>query len=194
MAGHTVSSRVRTIDLLINISWQFYLLSEFLPEISWEEITEKIIFVFYFDVWCGTRTLAVLSHYLIDYSDYGLIQQFCLFMTNLSKTIPHRWWLFLENQDQLPTVPFSGHTGRTGCIIDRCRLQRGGRYQSSTVQSFCWNIWEILSIKSESKAYVCLKYVVVPTFPCSYVAQFHCCTRSCCVLKKIFFNLRKQFS
>ena len=36
----------------------FYLLSEFLPEICWEEIAEEILFVFGFDVWPGTRTLA----------------------------------------------------------------------------------------------------------------------------------------
>ena len=39
-------------------SWQFYLLSEFLPEICWEEIAEEILFVFRLDVWPGTRTLA----------------------------------------------------------------------------------------------------------------------------------------
>ena len=36
----------------------FYLSSEFLPEICWEEIAEEILFVFRFDVWPGTRTLA----------------------------------------------------------------------------------------------------------------------------------------
>ena len=30
-------------DFLRNISWQFYLLSEFLPEIYWEEVIEEII-------------------------------------------------------------------------------------------------------------------------------------------------------
>ena len=35
----------------------FYLLSEFLPEICWEEIAEEILFVFRFVVWTGTRTL-----------------------------------------------------------------------------------------------------------------------------------------
>ena len=35
-----------------------YLLSEFLPEICWEEIAEEILFVFRFDVWSGTRTMA----------------------------------------------------------------------------------------------------------------------------------------
>ena len=32
--------------------------SEFLPEICWKEIAEEILFVFRFDVWPGTRTLA----------------------------------------------------------------------------------------------------------------------------------------
>ena len=35
-----------------------YLLSEFLPEICEEEIAEEIFFVFRFDVWYGTQTLA----------------------------------------------------------------------------------------------------------------------------------------
>ena len=43
---------------LRNFSWQFYLLSEFLPEICWEEIAEEILFVFHFEVWPGARTLA----------------------------------------------------------------------------------------------------------------------------------------
>ena len=38
--------------------WQFYLLSEFLPEICWEQIAQEILFVFRFDVWPGTLTLA----------------------------------------------------------------------------------------------------------------------------------------
>ena len=41
-----------------NFSWQFYLLSQFLPEICWEEIAEEILFVFCFDVWPGAGTLA----------------------------------------------------------------------------------------------------------------------------------------
>ena len=35
---------------LRNFSWQFYSLSEFLAEICWEEIAQKIIFVFCFNV------------------------------------------------------------------------------------------------------------------------------------------------
>ena len=37
--------------------WQFYLLSDFLLEICWEEIAEEILFVFRFNVRLGTRTL-----------------------------------------------------------------------------------------------------------------------------------------
>ena len=37
----------------------FNLLLEFLPEICREEITEKIHFLFCFDVWPGARTLAL---------------------------------------------------------------------------------------------------------------------------------------
>ena len=36
----------------------FILLSEFLPEVCWEEIAEEILFVFCFDVWPGARTQA----------------------------------------------------------------------------------------------------------------------------------------
>ena len=35
----------------------FILLSEFLPEICWDEITEEILFVFGFNVWPWARTL-----------------------------------------------------------------------------------------------------------------------------------------
>ena len=50
------------VDSERQIFWQafhgnFYLLSEFLPEICWEEIAKEILFVFRFDVWPGTRTL-----------------------------------------------------------------------------------------------------------------------------------------
>ena len=44
---------------LRNFSWQFFnLLSEFLPETCSEEIAEEILFVFRFDIWPGTHTLA----------------------------------------------------------------------------------------------------------------------------------------
>ena len=62
--GHYNTS-IRIIDLSTpndrffeKLSWQFYLLSEFLPEICWGEIGEEILFVFRFDVRPGTRTLA----------------------------------------------------------------------------------------------------------------------------------------
>ena len=44
----------------------------YLTEIYWEEIAEKILFAFGFDVWPGARTLAlrILSQ-LIDLIDYG---------------------------------------------------------------------------------------------------------------------------
>ena len=50
--------RLRTTDFKRNFSLQFYLLSEFLPEVRWEEIAEEILFVFCFDVWPEARTLA----------------------------------------------------------------------------------------------------------------------------------------
>ena len=41
-------------QILRNFSWQFYLQSEFLPEIA-----EEILFVFYFDVWPEALTVAL---------------------------------------------------------------------------------------------------------------------------------------
>ena len=47
---------------------------KFLPEICWEEIAVEILFVFRFDLWPGTRTLAFSSnkptHYLLDHGDF----------------------------------------------------------------------------------------------------------------------------
>ena len=37
--------------MLLKTLLLFYFLSEILPEISWKEIAEKILFVFSFDVW-----------------------------------------------------------------------------------------------------------------------------------------------
>ena len=66
---------ISQVDSEQQIFWEpyhgsFYLLSEFLPEICWEEIAEEILFVFYFDVWPGARTLAlrlISQHYLPIY-------------------------------------------------------------------------------------------------------------------------------
>ena len=44
--------------LLETFHGNFYLLSEFLLEICWGEVAKEILFVFYFDVWSGARTLA----------------------------------------------------------------------------------------------------------------------------------------
>ena len=69
-------------DFLRNCSWQFFnLLSEFLPEICWEEITGEILFVFCFDVWPGTRTLDEKSnkttHYLLNQGDFKTLTTTC---------------------------------------------------------------------------------------------------------------------
>ena len=52
-----------------------YLLTEFLPEICWEEIAEGILFVFCFDVWPEARTLAfrLPIHYLLDDGDFDTV-------------------------------------------------------------------------------------------------------------------------
>ena len=45
---------------LRNFSWQFYLQSEFLPEICWEEVTREIFFSYFcFDFWPGVCTVAL---------------------------------------------------------------------------------------------------------------------------------------
>ena len=64
-------------QILRDFSWQFYLLSEFLPQICRKEIAEKILFVFCFDVWPGARTLAL-----------HLISQHITYYTRL--TPPHK--------------------------------------------------------------------------------------------------------
>ena len=68
----------------VNSAWQifeklfhdsFYLLSEFLLEICWEEIAEEILFVFFF-FWCLAWdsnpgfTYNKRTHYLLDYGDF----------------------------------------------------------------------------------------------------------------------------
>ena len=49
----------------------FYLLSEFLHEICWEEVSEKIFFLFRFDMWTGFWTLALrlINQHTILYVD-----------------------------------------------------------------------------------------------------------------------------
>ena len=53
------------VDSERQIFWETFhknficLLSEFLPEICWEEIAEEILIVFCFDVWSGCRTLGL---------------------------------------------------------------------------------------------------------------------------------------
>ena len=53
-------------DFWRNFSQQFYLLSESLLEICWEEIAEEILFVFLFDVLPGARILSFF--YLLNFT------------------------------------------------------------------------------------------------------------------------------
>ena len=55
LASHTYSlmSTPNDIFFLRSFSWQFYFLSEFLPEICWEEIANEIFF-FHISFWCLT--------------------------------------------------------------------------------------------------------------------------------------------
>ena len=77
-SGGTYSFKV---DSERQIIWEtfhgnFILLSEFLPEICWEEITEEILFLISF--WClaWDSNLGFTSnkptHYLLDYGDFSL--------------------------------------------------------------------------------------------------------------------------
>ena len=45
----------------------FYLLSEFVPDICWEKITEEILFVFRFDVWSGNASSNKPTYHLLDF-------------------------------------------------------------------------------------------------------------------------------
>ena len=68
MSGGTYSLKSTPNDrFLRNFSWQFYLLSEFLPEICWEEVAEEIFFFYFrFDVWPGpTATNAINAYFYL---------------------------------------------------------------------------------------------------------------------------------
>ena len=54
--------------------------SEFLPEIYWEEIAEELLFVFRFDVWPGTRTLAF--RLVSQHTNYYIIYNTLLHVIN----------------------------------------------------------------------------------------------------------------
>ena len=55
---------------LRNFSWQFYLLSELLPEICWEEIAKEIRISFWCLAWDANPGLSSNkpTHYLLDHS------------------------------------------------------------------------------------------------------------------------------
>ena len=81
------------VDSERQIFWEtfhrnFYLLSEFLPEICWEEIAEEILFIFRFDVWPGARTLA-----------FHLISQHTTYLTRATYILhkfPPQWYFLLS--------------------------------------------------------------------------------------------------
>ena len=60
------------IDYERQIFWETFhgnfIYSEFLPEICWEEMAEKILFAFCFDVWPGAWTLAF--HLISQHTTY----------------------------------------------------------------------------------------------------------------------------
>ena len=63
-----------TYSLKSTFHGNFYLLSDFLPEIWWEEIPNEILFVFWFDGWPGGSNPGFSSnkstHYLLEHSDF----------------------------------------------------------------------------------------------------------------------------
>ena len=76
----------RNLQFLRNFSWQFYLFSEFLPEIAWEEIAKEMLFVFCFDVWPGARTLAF--RLLLSQKDW----LFCGILTGHERILEQNLW------------------------------------------------------------------------------------------------------
>ena len=86
MNGGTYSLKsIRNYRFLRNFSWQFNLLSAFLPEICWELVAEEIFF--HISIWHLTKGLNLgltsnkPAHYLLDYRDFR--GQFCLQMQQL---------------------------------------------------------------------------------------------------------------
>ena len=77
MSGRTYSLKSTPKDrFLRSFSWQFYLFSEFLPEICWEQVNEEIFS--YFPFWCLTWSLNSVgltsnkpTHCLLDYGDFN---------------------------------------------------------------------------------------------------------------------------
>ena len=60
-------------DFLRNFLWQFYLHSELLPEICWEEVAEEILFVFFWCLAWGSNadfSSNKPTHYLLDHGDF----------------------------------------------------------------------------------------------------------------------------
>ena len=58
-----VQNRHRTRDFWETLSWQFYCLSEFLPEICWEKEVERNIFSYFIsfeDVWSEANCCSVV--------------------------------------------------------------------------------------------------------------------------------------
>ena len=77
---------------LRNFSWQFYLLSEFVPEISWEEIVEEILFrILFWCLACGSNpgfSSNKTTHYVLDHGDFSYY---------LIKKIKYILGIFIQN-------------------------------------------------------------------------------------------------
>ena len=91
---------------LKNFSWQIHLVSEFLPEICWEEIADEIFF--HISFWCLTwdTNLGFTSnkpiHYLLDHGDLEnhvnqgfhwveLIKKEMIVNHNINQSYVHNW-------------------------------------------------------------------------------------------------------
>ena len=80
MAGLVVLSRLRTTVFWETFHGNFYLFSEFLPEICWEDIAEKNTFCILF--WCPAKESnpgfmrKMPTHHLLDHGDFNVLQPY----------------------------------------------------------------------------------------------------------------------
>ena len=111
VAGPTVWSRLRTTEFLRNFSSQFYLLSEVLAVICWEQISEKILFVLCFDVWPGARTHYLLEHgfaFWLMCSFFIFVNSSCIHTYIIGYYIGIHWSLYNKTAVHFACQPYFG--------------------------------------------------------------------------------------
>ena len=134
MERPAVSRRLRTTDFLRDFSWEFHLLSEFLPDICWEEIRQKNIFRTLFRYlgwgWNPGFTSNKPTHYLLDYGINLLI--YISFSCRVSFEVDCIWYcrekiFFYIKLASIWIVPYLGigkspsiHRGRSLSFLCYC--------------------------------------------------------------------------